>query len=253
MSESETDVKGGRPMAGDKGRMPWPAVAALLVIALGIVAVTLRHRVTVIDGTVLLLERWSGHVTFINRDGRISRLEGKNPGQRGLPDFFKSGVRETGKKIASLPAGKSAKTANAKTRGKPASGVRPVSAKDDAAVASPRRPASPFGSGAVTSKVLPGTGVKVYSSLKWEGEQGRFQLAIRPYTDEVKKLRRSKKSTFRIDLLDGKGAAVVSLTIPVDDMKPARDDNKKITALEYTGGLPLGREDFRTIQDWNIK
>jgi hypothetical protein len=242
-------------MAGEKGRMPWPAVTALLVIALLIIAVTLRHKVTVIDGTALLLERWSGHVTFINKDGRISRVEWKNPGQRRLPDIFKSGIRETGKKIASLPAGKGAKAASAEARGKPASGARtkPVSARDDTAVAPTWKPASPFGSGAVTSKELPGTAVKVYSSLKWEGEQGRFQMAIRPYTDEVKKLRRSKKSTIRIDLLDGRGAPIVSLTIPVDDMKPARDDKNKITALEYSGGVPLGKNDFRTIQDWRIK
>ena len=59
MSESEIDSMGGKAMAGEKGRIPWFVVAALLVIGLGIVAVTLRHKVTVIDGTVLLLVRWT--------------------------------------------------------------------------------------------------------------------------------------------------------------------------------------------------
>jgi len=231
-------------MAGEKGRMPWPAVTALLVIALGIIAVTLRHRVTIIDGTVLLLERWSGHVTLIQRDGRFSRIDGRNPGRPTfvrLPDLFKPGTAQPARKTA------------AGTPKKPAS-ERTAPSRVDAAAAQLRAPApTPFGSGAVTSKDLPGTGAKIYASVNWEGEQGRFRMSIRPYTDEVKKLRRSKKSTIRIDLVDAKGAVIMCLTIPVGDMRPVRDEKKKIAALEYSNGVPLGKADFRTIQDWKIR
>jgi hypothetical protein len=278
MNESEMDPEGGQPMAGEKGRIPWIVVVALLVIALGIAAVTLRHKVTVIDGTVLLLERWTGRVTLIHKDGSFTRMEkdnkGRTPGLR-LSELFKTGIRmpaaggKTGAKTVKGPGGKAdggpgagrqpAKAAKKGPEDRQAAAKEagtPKNSGADTAQKQAQKPAarvSPFGSGTTTSKDLAETGAKIYSSVKWQGEQAYFQMAIRPYTDEVKKLRREKKETICIDLVDGKGTTVLGLTIPVDDMKPVRDDKNKITTLEYAKNIPIGRTDFLSIQDWKIR
>jgi hypothetical protein len=242
------DPKGGQPMADEKGRMPWIVAVALIVVALGIAAVTLRHKVTVIDGTMLLLERWTGRVTLIHKDGRITKVEKgnpvKGPGFR-LSKLFKGGG-ETGAKTVKGSGGKAARGSGSLNQ--PAKAAKKALDADQAAVR-----VSPFASGATTSKELAQTGAKIYSSIKWQGEQAHFQVAIRPYTDELKKLRRDKEEAVRIDLVDGKGAAVLNLTIPLDDMKPVRDDKNKITALEYAKNIPIGRTDFQSIQDWKIR
>jgi hypothetical protein len=262
MKESEIDSMGGQAMSGEKGRIPWIVAVALLVVALGIVAVTLRHKVTVIDGTVLLLERWTGRVTLIHSDGRITKMEAsrpaKNPGFR-LSKLFTSHTRETGAKTAKGSGGRAAGASNPLKQSakvpKKATEARQTAEKNSGAATAQKTTAkaSPYGNGSTTSKDFAGTGAKIFSSIKWQEDQARFQMAIRPYTDEVKKLRRDKSETVCIDLVDGKGKAILTLAIPVDDMKPARDDKNKITALEYGKNIPLSKADFLSIQDWKIK
>jgi hypothetical protein len=253
MNEPEIDPNGGRTMAGEKGRMPCIVVTALLVIALGIVAVTLRYKVTVIDNTVLLLERWTGRVTLIHKDGSFTRMEKGNPRSEpgfGLLKLFKSGgktVPQPGKAVKKGPGTRQTGSKEAVTPKKSDADSIQKPVKKTAS------PASPFASGTTTSKDLADTGAKVYSSIKWQEEKVLFQMAIRPYTDGVKKLRREKKEPVCIDLIDEKGVTIQSLTIPAGDMKAVRDENSKITGLEYVNSIPLGRTDFLSIQDWRIR
>jgi hypothetical protein len=281
MNQSVMDPEGGKPMAGEKGRIPWIVVVALLVIALGIIAVTFRYKMTVIDGTVLVLERWTGRLTLVHKDGSISRLEkgkeGKAPGSRSgfgagfssgfkLSNLFKAGARapgaavKTGTKTIKGAGDKIVKASDGKTVSRPAREAKKtgtqVKSGADTAVSQAQKPTprvSPFGSGTTTSKDLWETGAKAYSSIKWQGEQGYFEMAIRPYTDEVKKLRKEKKSAVHIDLVDAKGAIVMCLTIPVHDMKAVRDEKNKITGFEYSNSIPIGRTDFQSIWDWKIR
>ena len=249
-------------MAGEKGRIPWIVVVALIVITLGIVAVTLRHKVTVIDGTVLLLERWTGRVTLIHRDGRITKMEARRPAKNSgfrLSKLFASHTRETGAKTAKGSGGKAAGASGAVKQSakvqKKAPEARRTAVKNSGAATAQKSTAmvSSYGNGSTTSKEFPGTGAKIFSSIKWEEDQARFQMAIRPYTDEVKKLRRDKRETVRIDLVDGQGIAIMTLAIPLDDMKPVRDDKNKITALEYGKNVPLCKSDLLSIRDWKIR
>ena len=195
----------------------------------------------------------------------MTRMEARGPakGPGYSLSLFKPGPRETGAKTVKGSGGRIAGASGSEDRAAKVSKKNPdarrTTAKHSGAAASqkeaqkPAAKASPFGNGNATSKDLWETGAKAYSSIKWDVEQARFQMAIRPYTDDVKKLRRDKKETVRIDLVDGQGAAILTLTIPFDDMKPVRDDKNKITALEYGKNIPLCKSDLLSIKDWKIK
>jgi hypothetical protein len=186
------------------------------------------------------------------------RSREKTPGLR-LTELFKIRTPAAGPKTAKAARGKAAGAPGTAARtavtSKSAPEARKTTAGENvgATAQTATAKASPFGNGNTTSKDFAGTGARIYSSIKWQEEQAHFQMAIRPYTDEVKKLRRDKKETVCIDLVDGRGRGILTLSIPVDDMKPVRDERNKITSLEYGKDIPLGRVDFLSIQDWQVK
>ena len=90
------------------------------------------------------------------------------------------------------------------------------------------------------------------ASIKWRNGRVFLHLRVKPLSSRLKKARRDKKSRIHVRLIDRDGFVVQSFEVPVFKMTPVRDEDNKITALEYRADRPLSREDFRVIHGWKI-
>jgi len=160
--------------------------------------------------------------------------------------LFKPGARETGAKTVKGSEAGSQERRDRKTGGKGLEkkpGCPPTTAKHSGAAASQKKPKTgrqgePIRKRKRHEQGPLGDRSEAYSSIKWMRSKPASD-GHTPLHRRCEKLRRDKKETVRIDLVDGQGAAILTLTIPFDDMKPVRDDKNKITALEYGKTSPL--------------
>ncbi len=90
------------------------------------------------------------------------------------------------------------------------------------------------------------------AAVKWRNGRIYLHFKVKPLSNTLKKERRDRKSKIHVRLIDGDGFVIQSFEVPVYKMVPVRDEESKITALEYRTHEKLSREEFRVIQSWNV-
>lgn len=88
--------------------------------------------------------------------------------------------------------------------------------------------------------------------IKWRNGRIYLHLEIKPLTAKLKKARRDKKTKIHVRLLDRDGFLIQSFDVPVYRMTPVRDEENKITSLEFRTYKTLPKTDFRAIHGWDL-
>jgi len=90
------------------------------------------------------------------------------------------------------------------------------------------------------------------AAIKWRNGRIYLRFKVKPLSSMLKKARRDRKSKISVNLTDEDGFVIQSFEVPVYKMVPVRDEENKITALEYRTYAKLSRTEFRVIQNWKI-
>jgi len=235
-----TDEKGGDSMSGGNERMPrvtraiFTAAVVFAFLALGLAAITLRYKVTVLDGSALLLERWTGEATLVHKDGSFTRVEkGRLPGGRVSKGFR-----------LRLPRLRPSETKTPDRVSEKSAGARKETA---AAEAAPKR------QGELEAKTLPGSGAKALPTLKWADGRLYCRVTLKPYAEGVKRMRSGGRAAFHVDLTDKDGFTVKSFRVPVSDMLLMAGEGDRTGGLEITLSGLLGRAEFLAIRGWTLR
>ena len=205
-------------MIGCRGsrRAIFTAAVVFAFLALGLAAITLRYKVTVLDGSALLLERWTGEATLVHKDGSFTRVE-----REGCP---------AGRVIQGVRAAAAEAAAAARRRRR--TGFRRKARCPQGDGGGRSRPKN--GRVSFEAKTLPGSGAKALPILKWADGRLYCRVTLKPYAEGVKRMRSGGRAAFHVDLTDKDGFTVKSFRVPVSDMLLMAGEGDRTGGLEIT-------------------
>jgi hypothetical protein len=180
--------RGGRKMF-DMKRVLVLFVVVGFVLILGLFAFSLRYKTTVLNGSVLLIDRWFDRTALIHGDGSFDSIDRGRPITRRM----------------------------------------------------------------FSSQLVEDHGVRVTTGAYWRSGRMYVLVRARPYTDEIKKARKSRKPAYVISLQDRRGFAVYTFNVPLYKMRPIEDDEGNVVELEYRVTKAIHRDNFRAIRTWELR
>jgi hypothetical protein len=96
-------------------------------------------------------------------------------------------------------------------------------------------------------------GVQLRAKTRWRSGKAHYLFTAQPYGEELERARKDKKAQFVIYMTDRDGFIVQTLWVPIGKMKPVKNGDGAITALEYRMSATLCVQGFRDIKSWNVK
>ena len=87
----------------------------------------------------------------------------------------------------------------------------------------------------------------------WRSGKTHHLFTAQPFGDKLEKAQKNRKAQFVIEMTDRDGFIIQTLWVPINKMKPVRNGEGEITALEYRMSASLCLQDFKDMKNWKVR
>jgi hypothetical protein len=96
-------------------------------------------------------------------------------------------------------------------------------------------------------------GVQLRAKTRWRSRKAHYLFTAQPFGDKLEEAQKNRKAQFVIEMTDRDGFIIQTLWVPINKMKPVRNDVGEITALEYRMSASLCLQNFKDIKNWKVR